>query len=462
MKGMGISDLSIEAYLRQRTEKYSHNERESRYSGDSGKIKHEIIAAVKDRISSDTEINIMNLEDAKYKVRQFSLKWIEEEAENRYGSNSISLQDKYSIYDTLLQNMFGFGVIETVLKNDSVTEIMVNGCKEVFIEKNGRIENPVDTYGKQINFTNEEELKTIIDKIVAPLNRKVDESNPIVDARLPDGSRVNVVLKPISLDGTSMTIRRFPENPYTMEQLIEKGTINSEIASFLQILVAARYNILVSGGTGSGKTTFLNALSMFIPETERVITIEDSAELKFSQVKNLIRLETRPANIEGKGEIDIRSLVRTSLRMRPDRIVVGEIRGGEALDMLQAMNTGHDGSLTTGHANSAQDMLLRLETMVLMAGMELPLQSIKRQIASAIDIVIHLGRLRDGSRRVLEISEIITMKENEIYMEPLYLFQEKGYDSEKKVIIGELESTGQKLYKRGKLSSSGKSDLFQW
>lgn len=454
--------MSIEAYLKKRSDKYSHSGKENTYYGDITKVKYETIAAVKDRISNDPEIHILNLEDARYKVRQSALKWIEEEAEKRYGSNAISLQDKYSIYDALLQNMFGFGVIETVLKNDAVTEIMVNGCREVFIEKNGSIEKPIDSYGKMLNFTDEDELKTIIDKIVAPLNRKVDESNPIVDARLPDGSRVNVVLKPVSLDGTAMTIRKFPENPYTMDQLIEKGALNPEIASFLRVLVEARYNILVSGGTGSGKTTFLNALSMYIPETERVITIEDSAELKFSQVKNLIRLETRPANIEGKGEISIRSLVRTSLRMRPDRIVVGEIRGGEALDMLQAMNTGHDGSLTTGHANSAQDMLLRLETMVLMAGMELPLQSVKKQIASAIDIIIHLGRLRDGTRRVIEISEVLGMKDNEVYMEPLYILQEKGFDQEKKMILGGLESTGHQLTKRGKLSSSGKTELFRW
>jgi pilus assembly protein CpaF len=247
-----------------------------------------------------------------------------------------------------------------------------------------------------------------------------------------------------------------------MEQLIEKGTLNDDNSRLLKILVEAKYNIFVSGGTGSGKTTFLNALSMFIPENERIITIEDSAELRFSQVKNLIRLETRVANIEGKGEIDIRSLVKTSLRMRPDRIVVGEIRGGEAIDMLQAMNTGHDGSLTTGHANSAQDMIVRLETMVMMAGMELPLQSIRKQISSALDFIIHLGRLRDGTRKVLEIAEVRGIKDGNVCIVPLYTFVEKGYDIEQNRIIGNLEKTNETIKNREKLRSSGKMNEFKW
>ena len=454
--------MSIEAYLKKREEKYSTSSNEIVISEKNYNAKREIINAVKKRISNSPEIDIMDLESAKYKVRQFALKWIEEEADKRYGNNGISLQEKYSIFDTLLQNMFGFGVIEPMLQDENVTEIMINGSREIFIERKGKLEKPTDSYGKKITFTNEEELKNIIDKIVAPLNRKVDESNPIVDARLPDGSWVNVVLNPISLDGTSMTIRRFPENPYSMEQLIEKGTISNECAEFLRNLVEAKYNIVVSGGTGSGKTTFLNALSMYIPFDERIITIEDSAELKFSQVKNLIRLETRPANIEGKGEIDIRSLVRTSLRMRPDRIVVGEIRGGEALDMLQAMNTGHDGSLTTGHANSAIDMLSRIETMVLMAGMELPLASVRGQIASALDVVIQLGRLRDGSRRVVEIAEVRGIENGEVILRPLYVFRETGFDMEQKQILGQLEATDERLLKREKLINSGKNEAFRW
>jgi pilus assembly protein CpaF len=454
--------LSIESYLKKREQKHCKSISDAGKSEKNFKVKREIIDAVKKRISNSPEIDIMDLESAKYKVRQFALKWIEEEADKRYGSNVIALQEKYSIFDTLLQNMFGFGVIEPMLQNEDVTEIMINGCREIFVERQGKLEKPRDSYGKKVNFTSEEELKNIIDKIVAPLNRKVDESNPIVDARLPDGSRVNVVLNPISLDGTAMTIRRFPENPYTMKELIEKEAISKECADFLKSLVEAKYNIIVSGGTGSGKTTFLNALSMYIPSNERIITIEDSAELKFSQVNNLIRLETRPANIEGKGEIDIRSLVRTSLRMRPDRIVVGEIRGGEALDMLQAMNTGHDGSLTTGHANSAHDMLIRLETMVLMAGMQLPLQSIKGQIASALDIVIQLGRLRDGSRRVVEIAEVRGIMDGNVVLEPLYTFNESGFEQDKNCILGHLEATKEKLVNRDKLINSGKNETFRW
>lgn len=449
-------------YLKKREEKYSKSTNEIVNTEKNHKVKREIIDAVKKRISNSPEIDIMDIESAKYKVRQFALKWIEEEADKRYGNNVISLQEKYSIFDTLLQNMFGFGVIEPMLQNEDVTEIMINGARDLFVEEKGHLMKPKDSYGKKVTFTNEEELKNIIDKIVAPLNRKVDESNPIVDARLPDGSRVNVVLSPISLDGTAMTIRRFPENPYSMKELIEKETITEEGADFLKNLVQAKYNMIVSGGTGSGKTTFLNALSMYIPRGERIITIEDSAELKFSQVKNLIRLETRPANIEGKGEIDIRSLVRTSLRMRPDRIVVGEIRGGEALDMLQAMNTGHDGSLTTGHANSAVDMLSRLETMVLMAGMQLPLQSVKGQIASALDIVVQLGRLRDGSRRVVEIAEVRGMKDGDVCLTPLYVFKEHGFDKESRRITGSLESTKERLLKREKLINSGISETFKW
>ncbi|MCR5254804.1 MAG: CpaF family protein [Acetatifactor sp.] len=355
--------------------------------------------------------------------------------------------------------MFGLGAIEPLLRDQSITEIMINGIDKIFIEKDGRIFQPTDSYGKNLTFSDGEELKTIIDKIVAPINRKVDESNPIVDARLPDGSRVNIVLNPISLDGTVVTIRRFPENPYPMDELIKKGTLDEEAAELLKILVKAKYNILVSGGTGSGKTTFLNALSMFIPESERVITIEDSAELKFSQVKNLIRMESRPANIEGKGEINIRSLVHTSLRMRPDRIVVGEIRGGEALDMLQAMNTGHDGSLTTGHSNSASDMMLRLETMVLMAGMDLPLQSIRRQIASALDIIVHLGRLRDGSRKVMEICEVVGYEDGEVKLRTLYRFRETGVNKETGKITGRLEKTGSTLTRFEKLLGAGYEDV---
>lgn len=315
--------------------------------------------------------------------------------------------DKADILEMLIQTMFGYGVLDPLIKDPSITEIMVNGTQKIFIERNGKIEVAMNKRGEPLTFNNNDELLYVIEKIVAPINRKVDESNPIVDARLPNGFRVNIALNTVSLDGSVITIRKFPENPYTMRQLVEFGTLPENVALFLKYLVKAKYNIIVSGGTGSGKTTFLNALSSFINKDERIITIEDSAELKITGINNLVRLETRPPNIEGRGEITMRDLVRSALRMRPDRIIVGEVRGGEALDMLQAMNTGHDGSLSTGHANSSIDMLSRLETMVLISGVELPLISVRQQIASAVEFIVHLAKLCDGSRRVVQITEII-------------------------------------------------------
>lgn len=290
----------------------------------------------------------------------------------------------------------------------------------LFYEKNGQLLLICDSRGKAINYQSDNEIMHVIDKIVAPINRKVDQSNPIVDARLADGSRVNIVIPPASLDGPVITIRKFPDNPFSMHDLISFGALTKSVADYLNLLVKARYNIIVAGGTGSGKTTFLNALSGYIQEKQRIITVEDSAELKITQIKNLIRMETRPANIEGKGEITIRDLVKSALRMRPDRIVVGEVRGGEALDMLQAMNTGHDGSLTTGHANSSRDMLSRLETMVLMAGMEMPLLSIRQQIASAVDVIVFLKKMHDGKRILEEIVEINGIKDGEIQTNQLF------------------------------------------
>src|SRR5690625_3394989 len=335
----------------------------------------------------------------------------------------LTTEDRRNLTEEIMQQLIGFGIIDPLVKRNDITEIMINGTDHIFVEQNGKLSYALDDDGERIKFKSESDLMTIIEKIVAPINRKIDESNPIVDARLPDGSRVNVVIRPISLGGPIVTIRKFPENPFSMEELVEFGALDASIAEWLKKMVEAKYNIVISGGTGSGKTTFLNALSMFIPEGERIITVEDSAELKLNQIENLVSLETRPANVEGKGEITMRALVRTALRMRPDRIVVGEVRGGEALDMLQAMNTGHDGSLTTGHANSAIDMLSRLETMVLMSGLELPISAIRRQISSSVELVIQLGRLRDGTRRVMQISEIIDYQDGEIQYHDLFHFK---------------------------------------
>ncbi|MFZ5353638.1 MAG: CpaF family protein [Bacillota bacterium] len=450
--------MSIEAYLKERQFSVNTLEESSRLRQfDRSSVKTQIMNVIKDKISEKRDINLVNIEEAKAIVREIAWKHIEEEVDLNYSHLMLTSHDKYEILESLVQNMFGYGVIEPFLKDRSITEIMINGTKEIFIEINGVMERAVDRRGNPVEFNSSEELKNIIDKIVAPINRKVDESDPIVDARLPDGSRVNVVLNPISLDGHVVTIRKFPENPYTMEQLIGFGTITRNAAMLLENMVKARYNIVVSGGTGSGKTTFLNALSMYIPEDSRVVTVEDSAELKFSQVKNKVRLETRPPNLEGKGEITIRSLVKTALRMRPDRIVVGEVRGGEALDMLQAMNTGHDGSLSTGHANSARDMLMRLETMVLMAGMQLPLDSIRQQIASAVDIIVHVSKLRDGSRKVISISEITGTDNNEIIMKDIFNFEEEHNEEymETGKVVGCLKWTGNYISRYHKFLSAG-------
>ena len=308
--------------------------------------------------------------------------------------------------------------LQELVDDTEVTEIMVNGSEQIFFEKGGRVQK----WDK--HFYSKEKLEDVIQQIVAAGNKIVNEANPIVDTRLPDGSRVNIVLSPIAIDGSVITIRKFPEEPMRMGKLVKIGAVSEEITDFLRKLVIAGYNIFVSGGTGAGKTTFLNALSEYIPSEERVITIEDSAELQIQTIPNLIRLETRSANVEGVREISIRDLIRTALRMRPDRIIVGECRGAEALDMLQAMNTGHDGSLSTGHANSTPDMIKRLETMVLM-GMDLPVSAIRGQIASGIDILVHLGRLRDRSRKLLEIAEIDGMKEGEVELHTLYRFKEQ-------------------------------------
>jgi pilus assembly protein CpaF len=352
------------------------------------------------------------------------------------GQNYINLGAKKELVETVFNSIRGLDVLQPLVDDQSITEIMVNGPENIFVERDGKTER-VD-----ICFESAGKLEDIIHSVVSRANRTVNESVPIVDARLHDGSRVNVVLKPIALDGPIMTIRKFGRVPLTMEKLIGTGTITEEAAAFLANLVRAGYNIFISGGTNSGKTTFLNALAGFIPSHERVITIEDSAELVIKGIENLVRMETRNANTEGKGVITIRDLIRTSLRMRPDRIIVGEVRGPEALDMLQAMNTGHDGSLSTGHANSAADMITRLETMVLMAA-DIPLEAVRHQIASAIDVIVHLCRTRDGSRKVMEIAEIKGCENSKAVLNPLYQYK------------GALERTGNGMLRTSKLLAAG-------
>lgn len=340
----------------------------------------------------------------------------------------------------------GLDALQPLIDDPQISEIMINSHREIFIEREGRMQQ------YNLEFESVDKLGDVIQAIVSQVNRVVNESSPVVDARLKDGSRVHVVLPPIALKGPTVTIRKFPSSPMTMDELVKRGALHEEAAQLLQRLVKAKYNIFISGGTGSGKTTFLNALSQYIPSDERVITIEDAAELQIRTVPNLVSLETRNANSEGKGALSMRDLIRASLRMRPNRIVVGEVRGAEALDMLQAMNTGHDGSLSTGHANGAKDMMSRLETMVLSGGANLPLAVTRQQIASALDIVIHLSRLRDGSRRVLEISELLGVEGGDIVLSPLYIFQEQLEEDGK--VIGSLKFCNP-LRNRWKLEMSG-------
>ncbi len=332
--------------------------------------------------------------------------------------NYISIDERYRLARELFFDIRKLGILQELIEDDSITEIMVNGVEHIFIERNGKIEK------WDQNFTSKEKLSDVIQQIVAECNRVVNESSPIVDARLENGARVNVILPPVALNGPILTIRKFSDKAITMDKLVEWNSISREMAEFLSKLVKAKYNIFISGGTGSGKTTFLNALTAYIPTDERIITIEDSAELKVQGIPNLVRLETRNANVEGCVPITIRDLIKASLRQRPDRICIGEVRGAECIDLLSAMNTGHDGSLSTGHGNSARDMISRLETMVLM-GMDIPMAAIEKQIASAIDIFVHLGRLRDKSRKVLEITEVLGYEKGEIKLNSLYRYEEK-------------------------------------
>lgn len=368
------------------------------------------------------------------------------EAESR---EYLPLNVKTALGRELFNAFRKLDLLEEFLEDDEITEVMINGTQNIFYEKKGRI------FQSNKRFLSKEKLEDVIQQIVAGANRLVNEASPIVDARLADGSRVNVVLAPIALNGPIVTIRKFPTESITMKQLIAWNSISEEVAEFLALLVESGYNIFISGGTGSGKTTFLNALSQYIPKDERIITIEDNAELRILDVPNLVSLEARNANVEGTGEVTIRQLIKSALRMRPDRIIVGEVRSAEAIDMLQALNTGHDGSLSTGHANSPEDMLSRLETMVLM-GMELPLTAIRRQIASGIDVIVHLGRLRDKSRKLLEVSEVMDYREGEIHLQTVYRYEETGEESGK--IQGVWEKKGE-LKHTGKLLAAGYSSI---
>ena len=354
--------------------------------------KSKIVEEIRKKILEATNFAVMSETDLEDTILQM----LEEMFQDVY----IPMEEKADITDQVYSAIRGLGILDSIIHDDTITEVMINGPDHVFIEQNGKVRRISDT------FENEQKLEDIIQRVVGMAGREVNQANPIVDTRLPDGSRVNVVLPPISLKGAIVTIRKFSKEPMTIAKLIEYGSITQEIADVLEILVKAKYNIFICGGTGSGKTTFLNAVSHFIPKDERIITIEDSAELQIEGLDNLVSLETRNANTAGVGAVTIRDLIRSSLRMRPERIIVGEVRGAEALDMLQAMNTGHDGSLSTGHANSTKDMLSRLETMVLTGAEGLPLDAVRQQIASAIDIIIHLSRLRDRSRKTMEITEV--------------------------------------------------------
>ena len=369
----------------------------------------------------------------------------------KIGTEYIPIERKVSIVRKVYSSIRGLGLLDTIMADDNITEVMINGTDNIFIEEKGRL--------KRINekFESQRKLEDVIQRIVGMAGREVNQANPICDTRLPDGSRVSVVLPPIALCGPTITIRKFSKKPMTIEKLIEYGSITKDIAKVLEELVKAKYNIFICGGTGSGKTTFLNALSNYIPKDERIITIEDSAELQITGIDNLVSMETRNSNTAGAGQITIRDLIKTSLRMRPERIIVGEVRGEEALDMLQAMNTGHDGSLSTGHANGTRDMLSRLETMVLQGASGLPLEAIRQQIGSAIDIIIHLSRLRDKSRKTMEITEVVGYENGEIKLNPLYVFEEDENSTIDKV-SGKLKRTENEMKKTLKLTLSG-SDI---
>ena len=376
---------------------------------------------------SESEINLDQSEQMQKIIEVFFNQILEEE------NLLYTRSDRANLLQWAISDILGYGPLEPLLQDPEITEIMVNGADKVFVERNGKIE-PTN-----VKFENDDHILRIIDRIVSPLGRRVDEASPMVDARLPSGFRVNATIPPLSLDGPVITIRKFAQTPFTAQDLAANGTINTQLVDFMRACVQARINIVISGGTGTGKTTLLNVISAFIPPNERVITIEDTAELQLKQ-DHVVRLEKKPPNVEGSGEVTIRQLVINALRMRPDRIIVGEARGGEALDMLQAMNTGHDGSMTTIHSNSPRDTLSRIETMVLMAGMELPLKAIREQVSSAIDLIFHIGRMRDGTRKVVKVTEVQGMEGDTIILQDIFKFVQTGFEHGR--VIGELGSTG--------------------
>lgn len=400
----------------------------------------EIVKNIREYTVDNLPLNKLSDEELQAEIEKIVLSKTEEQY--------CSIEQKVSLAQQVYSSIRGFGLLDSIMHDDDITEIMINGAENIFVEKSGKLQK----LDKQ--FESQRRLEDVIQRIVSLAGREVNQSSPIVDTRLPDGSRVNVVLPPISLCGPTVTIRKFSKTPMTMDMLIKYGSLTEEIAEKLELLVRAKYNIFISGGTGSGKTTFLNALSNFIPKSERIITIEDSAELQIEGIDNMVSLETRNANTSGTGQITIRDLIKTSLRMRPERIIVGEVRGPEALDMLQAMNTGHDGSLSTGHANSTHDMLSRLETMVLTGASGLPLDAVRQQIASALDIIIHLSRLRDHSRKTMEITEVLGNENGHIQLNPLYVFEEDKNSTLEKV-SGRLNRTENPLKNDFKLKLSG-------
>jgi pilus assembly protein CpaF len=389
----------------------------------------ELKARVQNRLIAelDPRMDLGNAEEVRRTVEETFASVLEAEG------ITLTRVERMRLFEAISAEILGFGPIEPLLKDASVTEVMVNGPNQVYVERAGRLELT------DVTFQDDDHVMRVIDRIVSPLGRRIDESSPTVDARLPDGSRVNAIIPPIALNGPVVTIRKFSKDPFTVDDLIRFGTFTAEMATFMKACVEARLNIIVSGGTGSGKTTLLNVLSSFIPSDERIVTIENAAELQLRQ-EHVVRLESRPPNIEGKGEITIRDLVINALRMRPERIVVGECRGGEALDMLQAMNTGHDGSMTTAHANTPRDTLSRLETMCLMAGMDLPVRAIREQIASAVDLIVQQERLKDGTRKITGITEVQGMEGDVIVMQDIFSFQQSGIENGK--IVGRMKPTG--------------------
>lgn len=400
----------------------------------------ELIKEVRRHVIETSSLSLLSDDELENKI--------EESINKKLNGRYCAISQKISMAQQIYSGIRGLGILDSILKDNSITEVMINGPDQIFVERNGRVRKIEET------FEDEKRLEDIIQRIVGAAGREVNQSSPIVDTRLADGSRVNVVLPPISLVGPAVTIRKFSKTPMTIGQLIKYGSITDEIAEVLRIFVEAKYNIFIAGGTGSGKTTFLNALSNYIPKDERIITIEDSAELQITGIENLVSLETRNANSSGAGQITIQDLIKSSLRMRPERIIVGEVRGGEALDMLQAMNTGHDGSLSTGHANSTADMLSRLETMVLQGASGMPLAAIRMQIASSLDLIIHLSRLRDHSRKTMEITEVLGVEDGQIQLNPLYVFEEDE-SSTLEHVSGRLKRTENPMINVHKLELAG-------